>query len=237
MWNLKMFIRHYSRCASVREIVVVWNKGVVPDPQTDFESAVPVRVRVESVNSLNNRFRVDPLIQTRAVLELDDDIMMTCDDVERGFKAWREVPQKLVGFYPRLVEGKLLEYRNERFSRSHAGYNMILTGAAFMNSKVAFPLYWAEENRKGRVIVDELFNCEDILMNFVLANETVGLSVEYIHPSWSVDTSKSSSAAIRRDTKVHYSKRTNCLLRFSQLYGKMTLKKVSFNHRTDGWDY
>ncbi|KAK6136124.1 hypothetical protein DH2020_030140 [Rehmannia glutinosa] len=127
LWNLNMYVKHYSRCSSVHEIVVVWNKGV-PPKSSDFDSAVPVRVRVEDQNSLNNRFKVDPLIKTRAVLELDDDIMMTCDDVERGFRLWREHPDRIVGFYPRLVSGGPLEYRNEKHARQHNGYNMILTG-------------------------------------------------------------------------------------------------------------
>lgn len=45
----------------------VWNKGVPPVPERDFDSAVPVRVRVERLNSLNNRFREDPLIRNRWV--------------------------------------------------------------------------------------------------------------------------------------------------------------------------
>ncbi|CAM6083117.1 unnamed protein product [Calypogeia fissa] len=242
LWNLKMYVKHYSRCASVREILVVWNKGTPPDPLTEFDSAVPVRIRVEPVNSLNNRFRVDPLIKTKAVLELDDDIMMTCDDVERGFKAWREHPERLVGFYPRLIDGSPLEYRNERYARKGQGYNMILTGAAFIDNDKYFSLYSNEENKKGRAIVDELFNCEDILMNFILGNRTdlqgVGTrGAEYIHPSWAVDTSKLSSSAISRDTQSHYNKRTECLQKFSRLFNKVPLKKVKFNTRKDGWDY
>ncbi|CAA0829235.1 Glycosyltransferase family protein 64 protein C5 [Striga hermonthica] len=44
LWNLKMYVKHYSRCSSVREIVVVWNRGSPPNA-SDFDSAVPVRVR------------------------------------------------------------------------------------------------------------------------------------------------------------------------------------------------
>jgi hypothetical protein len=62
---LRHFVRHYSRCPSVSEIVLVWNNGKPPQPERDFDSAVPVRVRVEPVNSLNNRFRLDPLIRNR----------------------------------------------------------------------------------------------------------------------------------------------------------------------------
>ena len=39
----------------------------------------------------------------RAVLSLDDDILIPCNDVEAAFAAWRAAPEALVGFYPRLL--------------------------------------------------------------------------------------------------------------------------------------
>ncbi|KAH0673524.1 hypothetical protein KY284_024611 [Solanum tuberosum] len=50
IWNMKMYVNHYSRCSSVREIVLVWNKGQPPE-LSEFDSAVPVRIRVEERNS------------------------------------------------------------------------------------------------------------------------------------------------------------------------------------------
>ncbi|GMH10220.1 hypothetical protein Nepgr_012061 [Nepenthes gracilis] len=235
LWNLKMFVKHYSRCSSVREVVVVWNKGKPPKPG-DFNSAVPVRIRVEKLNSLNNRFRVDPLIRTRAVLELDDDIMMTCDDVERGFRVWRQHPDRIVGFYPRLVNGVPLKYRAEKYARRHKGYNMILTGAAFIDGRVAFNRYWSEEARRGRMMVDEYFNCEDILLNYLYANASSSPIVEYVRPAWAIDTSKFSSVAISRDTDIHYWIRSECLSKFSEAYGSFSNRKSEFNRRKDGWD-
>ncbi|CAN6457151.1 unnamed protein product [Victoria cruziana] len=234
LWNLKLYIKHYSRCSSVREIVVVWNKGYPPDPN-EFDSAVPIRIRVEKHNSLNNRFKIDPMIKTRAVLELDDDIMMTCNDLERGFRVWRENPERLVGFYPRLVDGKPLKYRNERYARKMNGYNMILTGAAFMDKEIAFERYWSEMAREGRAMVDRFFNCEDVLMNFLYANMSSTRTVEYVHAAWAIDTSKLSTSAISRDTEEHYRKRTNCLMKFSEIYGHLP-QKWMFASRQDGWD-
>ena len=46
-----------------------------------FHSRVPVRIRVEPRNSLNNRFAPDSRIRTQAVLSLDDDIFMPCSDI------------------------------------------------------------------------------------------------------------------------------------------------------------
>ncbi|KAF3669166.1 Glycosyltransferase family protein 64 protein C5 [Capsicum annuum] len=235
LWNLKMYVKHYSKCSSVREIVVVWNKGQPPE-LSELDSAVPVRIRVEEQNSLNNRFKVDPLIKTRAVLELDDDIMMPCDDVERGFKVWREHPERIVGFYPRLADGNPLKYRAENHAREHNGYNMILTGAAFMDSKMAFKKYWSKEAAAGRAVVDKLFNCEDVLLNYLYANASSSSTVEYVKPAWAIDTSKFSGVAISRNTQTHYGLRSSCLQKFSEMYGSISSRKSEFHHRSDGWD-
>lgn len=58
---------------------MVWNAGTPPDVDRDLPgSRVPVRLRVEGANSLNNRFKPDPLLSTRAVFMLDDDILLRC---------------------------------------------------------------------------------------------------------------------------------------------------------------
>lgn len=235
LWNLKMYVKHYSRCPSVREIVVVWNKGI-PPKLNEFDSVVPVRIRVEDRNSLNNRFKVDPMIQTRSVLELDDDIMMSCDDIERGFRVWREHPDRIVGFYPRLVNGKKLKYKGEKHARAHNRYNMILTGAAFMDSEMAFQRYWSEDARVGRKVVDKKFNCEDVLMNYLYSNASSSEVVEYVRPAWAIDTSKLSGVAISRNADEHYRIRSECLVEFAETYGSLTRRKSAFNRRKDGWD-
>lgn len=235
LWNLKMYVKHYSRCASVKEMVVVWNKGTPPDLD-DLDSAVPVRIRREDENSLNNRFKLDPLIQTRAVLELDDDIMMSCDDIERGFKVWRQYPDRIVGFYPRYVDPRVSKYRAEKYARKHNGYNMILTGAAFIDSQVAFGRYWGEGAKEGREFVDKNFNCEDVLLNFLYANASSAKTVEYVKPAWTIDTSKLSSVAISRNTQAHFQVRSECLVKFTEMYGGPGDRKWGFNGRRDGWD-
>lgn len=44
---------------------MVWNRGTPPNPRTALDSQVPVRVRVEPRNSMNNRFRPDAGIKFR----------------------------------------------------------------------------------------------------------------------------------------------------------------------------
>ncbi|OIW16680.1 hypothetical protein TanjilG_28737 [Lupinus angustifolius] len=196
-----MYVKHYSRCSLVREIVVVWNKGVPPN-LSDLDFAVLVMIR-------------------------------TCDDVERGFNVWRQHPDCIVGFYPRLIDGGRLKY-GEKYVRKHNEYNMILTGAAFIDSQLAFKSYWSEERKQGREMVDKLFNCEDVLLNYLYANTSSSLRiVEYVKPAWAIDTSKFSGVAISQNTQGHYGLRSSCLMKFSEMYGSLTGHRWGFDSRKD----
>jgi hypothetical protein len=53
-------------------------------------------------------------------------------------------------------------------------YNTILAGAAFMDAATFFPLYSSPALAPARALVDQLFNCDDLLLNFVVANWTAG---------------------------------------------------------------
>jgi hypothetical protein len=173
---LRGAVKHYSRCPSASHVVIVWNQGTPPDLSL-VPSAVPLRIRSESTNSLNNRFKPDSEITTRAVFSIDDDIRIPCSDVEAAFAEWRRSPEVMVGFFPRLIEpedgGSLeLVFRGEAYVMQQERYNVILTGAAFLDASVAFPLYWSPAVAPARLVVDELFNGEDLLMNFVLSKAT-----------------------------------------------------------------
>ena len=66
----------------------------------------------------------------RAVLSLDDDIMLPCSDLERAFASWRMAPRTMVGYYPRLIEGAPLEFRGERCGgRGAAGVGSATAGS------------------------------------------------------------------------------------------------------------
>lgn len=233
MSTLRHFVRHYSRCPSVSDIVLVWNKGKPPVPERDFDSAVPVRVRLEALNSLNNRFRQDPLIRNRAVLSLDDDIMVPCSDLERGFATWRMQPAKMVGFYPRLIEGTPLEFRGERYSIERSMYNAVLTGAAFLDTWTALPAYWADAVAPARAEVDRVFNGEDLLMNFVLANASLAAgsrdAVEFTRPTRRLDISKLSGVGISHNWNGFIEATQDYLANFTATFGGVPLQTHNFN--------
>ncbi|KAJ3674661.1 hypothetical protein LUZ60_005277 [Juncus effusus] len=221
--NLKTFTKQYSKCASVREIIIIWNKGI-PPKKSEFKSQIPIRIRVENNNTLNNRFKIDKSIKTKAVLELDDDIMLTCDDLERGFRVWRENPELISGFFPRLADGIPVKYHDIKYARKKNGYNIILTDAAFIDHELAFKRYWSEEGKLGRGIIDKYFDCEDLLMNFLYFNASEGKrkTVQYVKPSWVIDRAFFSLILQRSGTLFYNQLLQNCNSR--KIYYKKILK-------------
>lgn len=63
-----------------------------------------------------------------------------------------------------------------------------MTGSAFLDPRLYFPLY--QQAAAGIALVDELFNCEDILMNFVAAHATRSSpAVLFVRPRLRIDVS------------------------------------------------
>ena len=240
MGTLRPMVKHYSYCPSVKEIVVVWsnkkeNADAILLPE-DLPAACPVRVRNEQENSLNMRFKPDPLIRTRAVLSIDDDILMRCSDIEKGFSEWRRSPLSIVGFHPRLLiqtPSKKVKYLSEGETISKKIFNVALTNAAFLDADTYFPAYWSDEVAEARAIVNKHFNGEDILMNFVVGDhhrkfDIISDPVKHVRPRRRIDISWKTPVGISRGSQ-HKHIRQQCTEEFSELFGGFMLKDVELS--------
>ncbi|KAG5447343.1 hypothetical protein CSKR_114311, partial [Clonorchis sinensis] len=129
------------------------------------------RVFQAARNSLNNRFLPLDLILTDAVLLLDDDVKLSKEEIEFGFDAWRENPDRIVGHPER---GHRFDPKEKKwaYNAAPAGkYSMILTGAAFLHKYYLYAYTW-DMPLAARELVDRTKNCEDIAMNFYVAHLT-----------------------------------------------------------------
>ena len=71
-------------------------------------------------------------IETNAVLSIDDDIvMLTPDEIQFGYQAWREFPDRLVGYPPRLHLWESATGKHRYESEWTNEVSIILTGASF----------------------------------------------------------------------------------------------------------
>ena len=89
---LRQFLKRMNQVPHINSIVVLWNEPkalpVVNDTWPDVH--VPVHIVAMDKNSLNNRFLPLDVIQTDAVLSLDDDVTLSQEEIQLGFNVWKE---------------------------------------------------------------------------------------------------------------------------------------------------
>jgi len=98
-----------------------------------------------------------------------------CEDLDLAYEVWRGSPRSIVGYMPRIhlrrKNGKL-EYRCWWRVWWHGLYSIILTKAAILHHDY-FELYSQPHHAMVRNLVDRRRNCEDIAMQFLVANTTM----------------------------------------------------------------
>ena len=150
----------------LNKILVIWNNIEREPPLSWPRLNVPVYFIKAQKNSLNNRFIPYDLIETEAVLSLDDDMDLKRAEIVLAFRVWRQDRTKIVGFPARHHA----RYGDSMFYNSNhtCQHSMVLTGAAFLHKNYLHAYTYG----LPKIIhqkVDELMNCEDIAMNFLVA--------------------------------------------------------------------
>ncbi|PRQ27454.1 putative glucuronosyl-galactosyl-proteoglycan 4-alpha-N-acetylglucosaminyltransferase [Rosa chinensis] len=178
---LQSIVTTYAASSLVSSILVLWGNPSTPSQTLvqlahnlthssfGFNSISLIR---HSSNSLNNRFLPRPSIKTRAVLVCDDDVEVDSKSFEFAFKMWGSNPDRLIGFFVRSHDIDLS--KKEWIYTMHPDkYSIMLTKFMILKSKYLFQYSCARGPVMAnmRKIVDKMHNCEDILMNFVVADE------------------------------------------------------------------
>ncbi|XP_017959865.1 exostosin-3 [Drosophila navojoa] len=210
----------------LHKVVVVWNS---PKPPLDDlrwpDIGVPVSVVRAPRNSLNNRFLPFDVIETEAVLSVDDDAHLRHDEILFGFRVWREHRDRVVGFPGRyhawdLSSNNLWHY-NSNYS---CELSMVLTGAAFIHKYYMF-LYTYQLPQAIRDKVDEYMNCEDIAMNFLVSHLTRRPPVK-VTSRWTFRCPGCPVSLSEDDT--HFQERHKCINFFSQVFGYTPLLNTQY---------
>ena len=103
------------------QIVVIWSSEKPPPPRSrwpSLPSSVPMNIlqqqapygggvdqgnqqqvaRPTTSSSISQRFYPHSLIQTAAVLSLDEDCLLTTDEVDFAFTVWKSFPDRIIGY-------------------------------------------------------------------------------------------------------------------------------------------
>lgn len=162
---------------------------------------------------MNNRFLPLEQIETEAVLSLDDDTYMGHDEIIFAFRVWRQNREKIVGFPARVHSWE----KDKWFYNSNytCEYSMILTGVAFYHKYYSY-LYWNVMPKSIRDTVDELTNCEDIALNFLVSHITRTAPLK-VTSRW---TFKCPGCPVSLwEDPSHFTERHMCVQYFSEIYG------------------
>ncbi|KAK3375559.1 family 64 glycosyltransferase [Lasiosphaeria ovina] len=206
---------------SLHEIVIVWNE-LDKTPPEGFVSqhGVKVRHRMSERNSLNMPLVADPLYETQAILQHDDN---EPGDLEFVFQAWRQMGRyRVTGALPRCYsrnEQGLLQYGQCR--EGSDWYALVLANLAFVH--ISLMDYYSLDQRIPTLIrehADEVFNCEDLAINYVVSMLTC---TGPLHVMGKEHYKNQDPKGGISTTGGHMSKRHNCLNVFEKIVGFLHL--------------
>ncbi|XP_073514265.1 exostosin-2 [Phyllobates terribilis] len=230
--SLFRVITEVSKVPSLSKLLVVWNNQNKSPPEESLwpKIRVPLKVVRTAENKLSNRFFPYDEIETEAVLAIDDDIiMLTSDELQFGYEVWREFPDRLVGYPGRL---HLWDHEMNKWKYESEWTNevsMVLTGAAFYHKYFNY-LYTYKMPGDIKNWVDAHMNCEDIAMNFLVANVT-GKAPIKVTPRKKFKCPECTAIDGLSLDQTHMVERSECINKFATVFGTMPLKVVE--HRAD----
>jgi hypothetical protein len=170
-------IDHYKRCKLVGNFHIVWSEKTPPPTnlvaQYAMHSSPKIVFDVHTIDSLNNRFKPLNGSFTDAIFSVDDDMRVSCADLNLAYEVWKGSQHSLVGFMPRthLRKNNQLVYRCWWTVWWRGSYSIILTKAAILHHNY-FKVYTHKMPQVIRDYIDSKRNCEDIAMQYLMSEET-----------------------------------------------------------------
>ncbi|CAA9999771.1 unnamed protein product [Nesidiocoris tenuis] len=227
--SLFSLIDKLVKVPSLSKVIVVWNNQRKSPPPSALWPKVskPLKVIQTKANKLSNRFFPYEEIETEAILTIDDDIvMLTSDELEFGFEVWREFPDRIVGFPSRVHVWDNSTGRWKYESEWTNQISMVLTGAAFHHKYWSY-MYTTSMPGNIKEWVDEHMNCEDIAMNFLVANVTNKAPIK-VTPRKKFKCPECTNNEMLSADLNHMIERSQCIDRFAAIYGRLPLRAVEF---------
>ncbi|KAL6501861.1 hypothetical protein OROGR_026994 [Orobanche gracilis] len=225
----------YSSAPTVAAVLLLWcNPSTPPKTLSDLTRNLTVSAVLRAPSSsLNYRFYPWEMIKTKAVLICDDDIEPDPRSVSFAFAVWRSDPDRAVGFFARS-HGYDVALRTWVYTMERGKYSIILTKFMIVNTKYLVKYSCDEEYVEARRIVEDMNNCEDILMNFVVAEENQkgpvmvgakGGGVRDYGDARNDGVAEGLRAVgLSSRTEEHMKRRGECIREFHKILGRMPLK-------------
>lgn len=245
---LLRLLNHYQAVPYLHKVIVVWNNVGEKGPDELWNSLgphpVPVIFKLQTTNRMRNRLQVFPELETNAVLMVDDDTLISAQDLVFAFSVWQQFPDQIVGFVPRKhVSTSSGVYSYGGFELQTPGfgngdqYSMVLIGASFFNSK--YLDLFQRQPAAVHALIDEIQNCDDIAMNFIIAKNTGKTSGVFVKPVNMGNLEKESNGGYPGmwHRAEHFLQRSYCINKLVSIYDSMPLKYSNIMISQFGFPY
>ena len=124
-----------------------------------------------------------------------------------------------MGWFPRLHTGPPWRYHAKLATLLvHGRYSIILTKGAFLHA--AYLEAYRQLPPAVHAMVDRMHNCEDLAMQFLVANTTMQPPV-FVHAQrlWDYGQGQHAVAGISSNTSAHHEQRAACLEELVKVFG------------------
>ncbi|XP_007422511.2 exostosin-1 [Python bivittatus] len=219
--KLLVAVAKSQHCA---QIIVLWNcDKPLPAKHRWPVTAVPVIVIEGESKVMSSRFLPYENIVTDAVLSLDEDTVLSTTEVDFAFTVWQSFPERIVGYPARSHFWDNTKERWGYTSKWTNDYSMVLSGAAIYHKYYHY-LYTHYLPASLKNVVDQLANCEDILMNFLVSAVTKLPPIKVTQKKQYKETMMGqTSRASRWADPDHFAQRQSCMNTFASWFGYMPL--------------
>uniref|UniRef100_A0A8C6T471 Exostosin glycosyltransferase 1b n=1 Tax=Neogobius melanostomus TaxID=47308 RepID=A0A8C6T471_9GOBI len=205
------------------QIIVLWNSDKpLPAKHRWPATSVPVIV-IEGENKVPHLMFFFFILIVALHIHLLYLTILGVLQVDFAFTVWQSFPERIVG-YP--ARSHFWDGNKERWgytSKWTNDYSMVLTGAAIYHRYYHF-LYTHFLPVSLKAMVDQLANCEDILMNFLVSAVTKLPPIKVTQKKQYKETMMGqSSRASRWADPDHFAQRQTCMNKFASWFGAMPL--------------
>ncbi|XP_077600008.1 exostosin-1 isoform X2 [Stigmatopora nigra] len=206
------------------QIVVLWNSDKPLPPRNKWPStSVPLHVIKGHGKTMSGRFYPHDVIAADAILSLDEDSVLSTNEVDFAFIVWQSFPERIVGYPARSHYWDGSRSRWGYTSKWTNDYSMVLTGAAFYHRYYHY-LFSSYVPSDLLSMVDRTANCEDILMNFLVSAVTKRAPVKVTQKKQYKETMMNQGSKTSRWAHPdHFAERQTCVNAFARWLGFMPL--------------
>uniref|UniRef100_A0A3B3ZMZ6 Uncharacterized protein n=1 Tax=Periophthalmus magnuspinnatus TaxID=409849 RepID=A0A3B3ZMZ6_9GOBI len=212
--SLFRVITEISKVPSLAKLLVVWNNQNKSPPEESLWPKIGVPLKVVRTKENSRPRQYWPLMTTSSCA-----VLLFCFNF----------PDRLVGYPGRL---HLWDHEMSKWKYESEWTNevsMVLTGAAFYHKYFNY-LYTFKMPGDIKNWVDAHMNCEDIAMNFLVANIT-GKAPIKVTPRKKFKCPECTAIDGLSLDQTHMVERSECINKFASVFGTMPLKVVE--HRAD----